>query len=138
MNKQGQARNILTKYLAYFLFGVVVFGGMLYWIYGFQDGAARWEDYYAKEIVRVIDSGSAGEEAYLNVAPAVAIGVKNHVLMSDMFIANNLDNSILVKLSAKTGSKFYYFNNLSVVDVRLETPPYFPNSRIHFRLEARK
>jgi hypothetical protein len=137
MNKRGASGgdNLATWYLAYLLFGVIFFIGILWWVYGVQGGASTLEDFYSQEIVRVINSAHVGDDIYVDVTPAAALGVKNEVLASDMFQVDNVRDSVIVKLSKNSGTRFNYFNR---VDVIMEPVAFASGTkttnRLHFKI----
>ena len=140
MNKKGGGSlgdSVAVNYIVYLILLVVVFFGMFYYITGFQDGAFALEDIYAKEIVSVINSAGPGEEVYLDVTKPTGVAFDNKKNPSDIFIFDNANNKITVSLRKGTGTSFSYFNNVDVVDYRLETPSVGAGAntnRIYFKI----
>jgi len=116
LNKKGVGDNILSWNFVYIIFVIVFFMLALYWIVGFQDGAALWEDFYAKEISHIVNTASPGEEVFLDVTDATALALGNKVIKSDIFNFNNVNSVITVKLIANGGTSFSFFNNVDVVE----------------------
>jgi len=140
MDKRGSAGdNVLTWNTSYFILGVLFFILAFFWIVGFQDGAARWGDFYAKEISGIIDLAQPEQDIWLDVTPATRIGLKNGKLLSEMFIFNNEDHSVSVSLGPKRGNRFFYFNKVKIVDVRVEAPSgSATTNRLHFKIVEEK
>ena len=135
MLKKGSAGdNVLNWNLTYFVFGGILFFSGLVWVVGFQDGAAKWEDFYVKEIARVVDSAGVAEEAYIDVTPAVAIALKRKVPINDIFKFDNERNIITVKLSPQSGTSFRYFNEIGVLNGGVELSSGSSNTnRLHIQ-----
>jgi hypothetical protein len=123
MNKRGALmNNIVINYAIYTLLVVILLSFFFFHIRAFENKAALWEDYYAKQIVKVINLAAHGEEVYLDVTTATAIALKKKQAFSDIFRFDNLNNRVSVSLSPGRSTSFSFFNDVDVVDWRLETP----------------
>ena len=101
--------------IIYLVLLIIFFGGMMAFVYSKTNGAPVWEDYYAKEIVKVIDLAKPRDVIYLDVHRATEIAKKNNVAnFEDIFKFDNLNNQVCVKLSLGKASCFNYFNKVSV------------------------
>lgn len=137
MNKKGASGgdNVLTWNLAYIIFAVLFAAILLGWINGVRDGASLWEDFYAQEISRAINSGLPGDDVYIDITPASVIGLKNGILKSEMFVVDNVDNSVSVRLTKNSGTKFNYFNNVDAVNWTIElVSGSATTNRLHFQI----
>jgi len=114
MNRKGDGADIIRNNLAYMLFFLAVFVAMLFFVSSRMDNVAFWEDFYAKEIARVIDFSKQGDEVKIDVTMAVQLARKNKVEFDKIFIFDNEEGSVAVSLSRGTGKSFRYFNNVSI------------------------
>ncbi|MCH7567873.1 MAG: hypothetical protein IIA87_00455 [Nanoarchaeota archaeon] len=120
MNKRGESAgdNILFNNLIYMILFILFFLGMFYYVLGFQNGAALLEDFYAKEISRMINAAELGTETEvsLDVTKATEIAFKKGVRRSDIFNFDNVNNKVIVSLRLNGGTSFNFFNDVDVVD----------------------
>ncbi len=124
-NSKGELGDFLLDNVVFLILLVVFFSGMLYFILQQQEGASVWEEYYAKEIVKIIDFSERGDKACMDVHKATEIAKKNNIAsFSEIFRFDNSANEICVKLSRGRKTCFNYFNELDVVnlDLRLGVP----------------
>lgn len=124
MNSRGDAAgdNVLTWYVAYFVLLVLFFAGSLYYVTWLQDGAALWEDMYAKEIVRVIERAQPQEEVTLDIHVLTEIALAHGGSMKDIVRFDNELHRVIVSTRPGLGTSYAYFNDVSVIDDRIETP----------------
>ena len=136
MNKKGSAGdNLASWYLLYLIILVVFFVLAFYYITAYQDGAALWEDFYSKQVVRMIDNAKPGDEFHLDVSVPSKIAFKKGYDVQKIFDFDNVNNQVIVKLSTGQGTSFGYFNNVDVVDWKVELPSGDPNSnRLYFKV----
>lgn len=135
MNKKGNAGdNLLLWYVAYIILGVIFFSMTYYWVYSYSGGAALMEDFYAKEIVRVLNDAAPGQEVYLDVSPATKIAFKNGLKEQNIFFFDNVKHSVGVSLTPKSGTVYPYFNDVIVrQDYKVELISGGTNTnRLHF------
>ncbi len=120
MNKKGED-SIIWNNVIYLILLVLFLMGMYVFLQNEREGAAVWEDFYAKEIVKIIDLAKPGDEITLDVQRASSVAHGNHVASySNMFQFDNLNNEICVKLNEGTRKTCYrYFNNVDIADVEL-------------------
>src|SRR3989344_2862680 len=101
MNRGAETGGILWDNVIYLILLIVFFAGMMAFIYSKMNGAAVWEDYYVKEIVKIIDSSRPGDEIIFDVHKATEIAQKNNIPSSKfdrLFIFTNLKNEVLFKI----------------------------------------
>ena len=120
MNTKGQFNNQLSVTMLYLIIFVLFFVGMLFFINRYQNGASLWEEFYAKNIVGVIDSANVGDEIYLDVTKATEIAIKSGVDKNEIFSFDNLNNKLIVKLSPDGGTSFKFFKDVDIVNWSLE------------------
>jgi len=115
MNKKATIGDILMDNVIYLILLIIFFVGMMAFVNSKMNGAAVWEDYYAKELVKVIDLSEPGDIVILDVQKATEIAQKNKIAnFEDIFSFNNVNNEVCVRLSLGKASCFYYFNEVSV------------------------
>lgn len=120
MNKAGMG-DLLMSNVIYLILLVVFLAGMLVFLWQYYQGAAVWEDYYAKEIVKVIDFSKAGDEIWLDVHKATEVAKKNRVKsFSEIFEINNPENQVCVKLSKGRKTCYSYFNEVDIISPELK------------------
>ena len=112
MEKKGASEGMFQ--VIFIVLIVLFFIGMLYFIFQYRGGAAVFEDYYAKEIVKVIDLGEVGDKIQLDVHRATGIALRNEVGKSEMFGIDNVKNEVCVKLSKGKKTCYSYFNDVDV------------------------
>ena len=127
--------------IIYLILLIIFFFGMMTFVYSKMNGAAVWEDYYAKEIAKVIDRAEPG--AYvLDVHKATEVAKNNNLAdFNEIFSFDNLNNEICVKLSRGRASCYNYFGDVSVVRTSADRWIYLAEpvvegtrNRIHFSI----
>ena len=138
MNKRGEGGegfgDILLQYIGYIVFVILFFAIMFYFVSAQKNGAASWEDFYAKELVRIIDSSDAGETFDINVNKATRIAGKQGILASEIFDFDNERNEVSVRLSPGRKTVFSYFNEVDVVAWRVRLAEDGKNNILHFEI----
>ena len=115
MNKKAQATDILFDNIIYLFVLIIFFIAMLVFVNSQMNGATLWEDYYAKEIVKVIDSSMPGDQIAIDVHKATEIAMKNKIdNFEDIFSFDNSRNEVCVKLSKGRANCYNYFNSVNV------------------------
>lgn len=117
---------VLMGNIVYLIFVVIVFSLMILFLRQQTNGAGTWEDYYAKEVAKVIDFSQPGDVITIDVQKATEIAQRNKVLSltSGIFTIDNLNQRVCVKLSGGRISCYNYFNNVDIVhyEVKLAQP----------------
>ena len=118
--KRAGLGDILQDNVIYLILLVIFVGGMLYFLFQQQEGAAVWEDYYTKEIVKLIDFSNAGDKICIDVHKATKIAKKNGVSSdSEIFQIDNVENKACTKLSSGRRTCYSYFNDIDIVNFNL-------------------
>lgn len=121
INKRAEIGDILIDNAVYLVLAILFFSGMLWFILSYNNGAVFFEDYYVKEIVKIIDFSRAGDSVCLDVHRATEIGKKNDVAsFSEIFQIDNFNNEVCVKLSRGRRSCYNYFNDVDIVGIDLK------------------
>jgi hypothetical protein len=116
MNKRAGLGDILLDNVIHLVLLALFLGGMFYFVFSYQNGAAIWEDYYAKEIVKVIDLSDSGDEIFMDVHKASEIAKGNKIAsFSEIFSIDNVKDEVCVKLNRGGGTCYSYFNDVDVV-----------------------
>jgi hypothetical protein len=119
MNKKAEIGDIMMSPVVHLILMGVFLGMMLVFILNFSNGGAIWADYYAKEVVKVVDFSESGDEVWIDVQKATEIARKNDVAFRDVFKFDNVEDEVCVKLSPGKETCFYFFNDVDIVDVDL-------------------
>jgi hypothetical protein len=135
MNKKAKT-NLLMNNLTFLIILVVFFVGMMAFVYTKSNGAYVWEDYYAKEIAKIIDLAKPTENVVIDVQKATQVASSNKVPFEGIFSFNNEKGLVCVKLSKGSPGCFSYVNNVTVT---YETPGKWiylaePTNRLHFKI----
>lgn len=121
MNKKAALGDIILDNAVYLIFIVLNLVGMIYFIASYQGGASVWENYYVKEIVKIIDFAEPGDSVCLDVHKATEIAKSNNVRsFSEIFTLNNIENEFCVKLSKGRKTCFTYFNEIDITNIQLK------------------
>src|SRR3989344_7093858 len=112
MNKKAGAGENLNFNIIYVMVCIIFLVGILVFINQYSNHASVWEDFYAKEISKVVNLASPGDSVTMDLHKGIAIALKNKVSKDQIFYFNNLKKEVCVKLSLTQGSTCYgYFNN---------------------------
>lgn len=104
-----------------FSIAAVMFLAIMYFsLSGFKTGAVFFEDFYAKEIVFLINRAEPGMEVVLDVTKMSEIAVKKGRNPAEMISFNNVDNTVTVSLREGRGMLYKFFNNVDITDWRIE------------------
>ena len=115
MNKKAEATE-LWGIITYLLFIAVFLSIMYYYVASYKNGAAVWEDFYAKEISKVLNSAKPGDQISLDVDMAGNIARKNKIFDSKInFNFDNVKKEVCVKLNSGRKSCYSYFNDVEVI-----------------------
>ena len=120
MNRKGGIGDLLLDNAIYLVLAILFFSGIFWFVFSYGNGAAIWEDYYAKEIVKIIDFSSPWDNVLLEVQRATEIAKDNNVAsFSEIFSIDNIKNEVCVKLSLGRKTCYNYFNNVDIVGIDL-------------------
>ncbi|MEK6928475.1 MAG: hypothetical protein AABW65_00780 [Nanoarchaeota archaeon] len=120
MNKKGESdfgeilldNTVYVILLAIFVFGIFAF------VYQLKNGAVIWEDYYAKEVSKVLNFAEKGDNIEIDVQKASEIAGKNRVELSEMFSFK--ENDVCVKLSKIKKTCYVYFNDIKILSSKIK------------------
>ncbi|MEK6896651.1 MAG: hypothetical protein AABX12_04300 [Nanoarchaeota archaeon] len=133
MNRKGEGMdNALGWYVAYFVLLVIFFIGSLYYVWGLQDGAALWEDVYAKEIVRIIERAQTPEEVALDVHLLTELAQKSGKSLKEVVRFDNDKHLVTVSTKPYGGTSYGYFHDVKIIDDWIELPSAESVNTLHF------
>lgn len=113
MKKKGDVTKIEVMFLILFAFIVAIFFGAI-WIR--SNGAASWEDIYAKEIAKMINAASPGDTISIDIQKVSEVAKKNNAFSQhEMIEFDNSGNQICLKLSGNGKTCYSYFNNVDII-----------------------
>ena len=142
MNKKGEVSedwDLLQENIAYIVLVVLFVLGIFLSVNNYRNGAAVWEDFYAKEIAKLVDLSAPGTEITLDVQTATEIAQKSGVRsFSDIFSFNNEKNEICVKLSASGSTCYSYFNNVKAYTVGEPVRIGIEKNVLYFRVDKKE
>lgn len=115
MNTKGQLSDNLMWTVSFSILVILFFTGIYFFISNQRNNAAYWEDFYAKEVGFLINSGKSGDVIYLDVTKATTIANKHKISAYDIFTFDNVDNYVSVHLSEGSAARFYFFNDVDVI-----------------------
>jgi len=119
MDKKGT--NIIWDNAVYLILAILFFSMALYFLRNHLFQASFYENYYSKEISKVVDLAKPGDEIILDVQKATEIAQKQDLgSYSEIFQFDNINNEICVKLSTGRKKCYVYFNDVDVMNVELK------------------
>ncbi len=120
MNKKAAFMDILLNNIVYIILSLIVFVSLLAFVRSTSNGAAIWEDFYAKEIVKIIDSAQPGDMITLDVSSATKIAAKNQADFGKIFSFDNEHNKVCVRLSNGGRGCFNFYNEVDVSNAEIK------------------
>ncbi len=109
MNKRGV---ILLENVIFIILNVAFLSILILFLFKQGNGAIVLEQSYAKNIALLIDSAKPVMELKLNMQDAFDLAEKNGIVRED--IVKIEGNIVMVRLSAKGGYQYSFFNNVDV------------------------
>jgi hypothetical protein len=133
MNKKALF-NLTANEVAYIILLAlaIVLTFMVIWKY--TNGAGTWSDYYAKELVRVIDAGKAGDNVSMDVQKETEIAKRNgrDLQKGDLFVFDSKKHNVCVNLGKGSPTCYYYFNDVVIVTKAQPIEFGVPGNILHF------
>ena len=118
------AENVITSTVVYLLIAILFFAGMLLILWNQTNGASVWEEYYSKELTKLINLAKPGDEIIIDVQKATQVAKGNEVAtFSEIFSFDNAEKKVCVKLSQGRQTCYSYFNDVIVVSPDLKLIP---------------
>lgn len=125
------AGDIVSGTLLYVVLVVIFTIGIFAIIIDRQNNAAHWEEFYAKEFALLLNQARPGDQYTINIQKASEIAVKNGVKDPSYIITfDGKTREVVVRLREQGETRFSYFTNVVVSDVRIELGT--PGNTLHF------
>ena len=112
---EGDQGNTLWESIIYLLIFILFFSFMFYYSTAYQDGAAFWEDFYAKELALLIDRAEPGMEFAIDVSELSRVAIKKGKNPRDIVLIDNVNDKITVSVRQGAGASFHFFNDVDIV-----------------------
>ena len=121
MNRKAKLNDLITSNVVYFILVALFVIGLSVFVFGQMNGSGVWSEYYAKEIVKVINLAEPGDEFVLDIHKGTVISSHNDVRSySDMFRVDNANNEICVRLAYSSRTCYNYFNDVDIEDWKVD------------------
>lgn len=121
MNKRGDTNSMMNT-IIYLVIFILFFIGMFWFISSYSNRSGFFEDFYAKEIAEVINSAEQGMSFKVDITPLAIVSSKNGKPLKDIITIDNVNNRVIASSKLNTGVSFGFFNDVDVVDWRVEGP----------------
>jgi hypothetical protein len=112
MEKRGR---VIINSVMHIVYALIFLSILLLFVYGYKDGAAFWEDFYAKEIAYLINKAEPGTDVNLDVTRISEIALDNGKEIGKIVSINNVKNTVTVSLRNAKGTSFRYFNDVDII-----------------------
>jgi hypothetical protein len=121
MDKRGDT-SLAMDSIMYLIICALVFIALLWFVNSYEKGSAFYEDFYAKEIVGAINSAKPGMELKVDISNIAEIALENGKSVGSIVAVDNVNNLITVSSRLNSGTSFGFFNDVDIVDFRVELP----------------
>ncbi len=121
MDKKGDTSTMMDTIIHIVIF-ILFFLVMFFFVTSYSNGATFWEDFYSKEIVRVVNGAEPGMEFKIDVTSLAVIAVKNGKPIKDIISVDNVNNKVVVSSRLNSGTSFGFFKDVDVVEWKTEAP----------------
>ena len=119
MNRRA-SDNVLMNNAIYIILTVTAFTLTFFIVRSHYNGASTWEEFYSKELTKVINLAEQGDAIILDVHKATEIAIDNEVPFREIFEFDNVNKEVCVKLSKGRKTCYSYFNNVDVVNYEVK------------------
>lgn len=119
MDKKGDTTIAMDTIMHLVIF-ILFFAIMFWFVLSYSNGAVFVEDFYAKEIVMMINNAVPGQNLAIDVTKLASVAVKNGKLVRDTIIVDNVNNKIITSTRLNTGTSFAFFNDVDIVNWHVE------------------
>jgi hypothetical protein len=134
-----RAMSTLMENVMYLIILGVFLAMISLFLWSRANSAYIWEDFYAKELSRIVSAGSSGDVYRLDVQKATTIAKRNGLNIkeaSTLFIFNAQKNEVCVKLSNGEGKCHPYLSSLAVTEEKIELAA--PTNFLSFELKSKE
>jgi len=135
MNKKAAIGDLIKDNAIYLILLTLFVIGMFAFVYQKKDNAVFWEEYYAKEIAKVIELSEPGDEISLDVQKITEIASANKVKdLNSIFIFG--DNEVCIKLNVGDYRSCYkYLNEVIVYSPKIKFAD--PINKLEFKIKEK-
>ncbi len=123
MNKRAESSDLLQWTVIYVVIFLVFFAGAYFIIDRNFDNAGFWEEFYAKEIARVINFAESGDVVMLDVTRATRIAAKNGKNAGnadEVFKFDEEAGEVIISLRQSGGTGYSYLSDKKIESYRVE------------------
>jgi len=115
-DKRGEADSPIFGTVIFTILNLAFFILLLTFVWRSANGAAVYEEIYAKQIALAIDKAKPGTQIVINVDKGLQIADKNRQPRSEIFKIDSDKGQVAVSLSeGKGGYEMSYFNNYGII-----------------------
>lgn len=121
MDRKGEEGDILKSNVIYLILLVLFTIGMGVYVYAQMQGTAIWEEFYIKEIVKIINFGERNDSVCLNIHKLTALAKDNDVSLNDIINIDNVKKRICIKTTPSHTTCLRFFNEVNIInyDIKL-------------------
>ncbi len=121
MNRRGDT-TILMDTITHLVIFILFFAIMFWFVLSYSNGSAFMEDFYAKEIVMMINNAEPGQKLAIDVTKLAGVAVKNGKPVRDMIQVDNVNNRIIASTRLNSGTSFAFINDVDIIYRPVELP----------------
>jgi hypothetical protein len=123
-NKKAQSDSNETLFI-WTIIGTILIVTLLILIFLFinskSNGSEIWEDYYTKELKKIIELSDPGTEISLNIQKLLMVASANGIISkSEIFIIHNQNNEFCLKTSLEKSTCINYYNQVDIAELPTE------------------
>ena len=119
MNKKA-TEEVLKMNTIFFIILVIFVAGMFLFLYEKKDGASLVEEYYTKKLSVIANLAQPGDEISIDIHDVTKIAKSNDVSFSSIFLFNNNQSEICIKISRGRGTCYGYYNNVDIISPEIK------------------
>ena len=120
MNKR--ALNLFNSNFVYLVIFVLFLYFMFLLIESYSNNATFYEEFYSKEIARIINGAEPGMEFKIDISPLALSASKNEKPIGEIVTIDNVNNQVITSARLGTGTSFGFFSDIDIVDWKVESP----------------
>jgi hypothetical protein len=121
MNKRGGISETLQNNVIYLVLAIFFFVILLVFVNSQMNGAKIWEDYYAKEITKLINTAKPGDQITVDVYRGTVAAKRNGLQLDakELFKFDNVNKAVCAKFSSGRMTCYSYLNKVDISDQQL-------------------
>ncbi len=114
MNKKGDT-TILMDTIQHLVIFILFFAIMFWFVLSYSNGSAFMEDFYAKEIIMLINNAVPGQKLAIDVTKLAGVAIKNGKPVRDIISVDNVNNRIITSTRLNAGTSFVFVNDVDII-----------------------